>query len=343
MTSFRTFTPPSRCSRTFIFGPARGAPPTWMKTNGEFDRGNMKEDDATLGAHALYLARFVEEYEAQGIYVEAVHPQNEPGYLQDYPSCGWSPALMTEYIRDFLGPLFADRLPGRGIWVGTMSAPSDKNVVDAVMADSAAARLRHGDWRAVGPGPVRARLHLELPGARHADGAPLRELPQRKQHQSRSQRRRIRARKLRATSLTTFARAQATYMAWNMVLDTVGRNLDEVRPGLKMPCSPSMWARANSKSRPPTTSSVTSPSTSIRTPERVDVDGGDSVAWKNPDGDIVVVALQQWWFAEGRERVLGERTLRHRPRPGLRHGELASSVTVESVNACAAVRARVIA
>ena len=39
---------------------------------------NMKSDAQTLGAHALYMARFVEEYAKQGITIEAVHP-NGPG------------------------------------------------------------------------------------------------------------------------------------------------------------------------------------------------------------------------------------------------------------------------
>src|SRR5690606_1201924 len=57
-------------------------PPPWMKDNNAYDRGNMKNDAQTLGAHALYLARFVEEYATEGIVIEAVHPQNEPGYEQ---------------------------------------------------------------------------------------------------------------------------------------------------------------------------------------------------------------------------------------------------------------------
>lgn len=42
-------------------------PPTWMKTNEAFDGGNMKDDPRVFGAFALYLARFVEEYQAEEI------------------------------------------------------------------------------------------------------------------------------------------------------------------------------------------------------------------------------------------------------------------------------------
>lgn len=37
-------------------------PPTWMKTGGTFDGGNMKDDPRVYEAFVLYLARFVEEY-----------------------------------------------------------------------------------------------------------------------------------------------------------------------------------------------------------------------------------------------------------------------------------------
>ena len=54
------------------------SPPTWMKSNGAFEGGTMKEDDATLQAFALYLTKFVQEYGKQGIPIEVVHPQKEP-------------------------------------------------------------------------------------------------------------------------------------------------------------------------------------------------------------------------------------------------------------------------
>ena len=52
--------------------------PPWMKDSG----GNMKSDAQTQGAYALYLAKFVEEYGKEGLKIEAIHPQNEPGYAQ---------------------------------------------------------------------------------------------------------------------------------------------------------------------------------------------------------------------------------------------------------------------
>src|SRR5262249_25927278 len=84
-------------------------PPPWMKDNKSYDRGNMVDDAPTLGAYAVYLAKFVEEYGKEGIKVEAIPPQNEPGFPQDYPSCLWTGALMAKFIGNHLGPTFKDR------------------------------------------------------------------------------------------------------------------------------------------------------------------------------------------------------------------------------------------
>lgn len=264
------------------------SPPTWMKTNNAFDRGNMKEDDDTLDAHALYLARFVEEYEKEGITVEAVHPQNEPGYLQDYPSCGWNANLFTKYIRDHLGPLFKERLPNTQIWLGTMSNPTSKTIVDTVMQNSAAAAYVTGigvQWNqdqyvagyiSAYKKPVMQTEHRcgNFPNGNNTTRAPNDDA------YARESWRYIR-------DYINFG--VSYYMAWNMVLDTGGRNLDTVRP----------WAQnallavdVNAKSLLVTpayyvfrhVSQYVDPGAS-----RVSVQGGDSLAWKNPDGDIVLV------------------------------------------------------
>jgi glucosylceramidase len=266
------------------------SPPTWMKTNGAFDRGNMKEDDATLEAHALYLARFVEEYEEQGIYVEGIHPQNEPGYLQDYPSCGWSAALMTKYIREILGPLFAERLPGREIWVGTMSNPNDKSIVDAVMTDSAAAAFVTG----IG---VQWGQDQYVPGYVSSYQVPVMQTEHRCGNFPNAQQTNINlapnddayARESWGYIAHYIRQGASYYMAWNMVLDTVGRNLDEVRPWAQNALL-AVDVQAGTLKVTPTyyvfrhVAQYVDPDSS-----RVGVDGGDSVAWKNPDGDIVVV------------------------------------------------------
>lgn len=95
-------------------------PPTWMKANGAFDGGNMKDDPETYRAYALYLARFVEAYQAEGIDLFAVAVQNEPMIETHYPSCLWDPAQFGTFIRDYMGPLFEERAVQAAIMLGTI-------------------------------------------------------------------------------------------------------------------------------------------------------------------------------------------------------------------------------
>ena len=264
------------------------SPPPWMKSNNGYDRGTMKDDAATLDAHALYLARFVEEYEKEGIYVESVQPQNEPGFQQDYPSCGWSAGLMTNYIRDHLGPLFAERLPDREIWLGTMSNPmTDKQIVDTVMSNSGAANYITG----IG---VQWDQDQFVPGYLQSYGVPVMQtehrcgnFPNGNNSTTRAPNDDAYARESWGYIAHYIRQGVSSYMAWNMVLDPAGRNLDMVRP----------WAQ--------NAMLVVDGSELVVTPYyyvfrhvaqyvdpgsvRVGTQGGDVVAWKNPDGDIVAV------------------------------------------------------
>ena len=114
-------------------------PPRWMKDNNAYDGGHMKSDGVTLDAYARYLSRFVQAYAGEGINIEAVHPQTDPGYEQTYPSCLWSADVMTEFIDTYLGPLFAQEHPNVQLWLGAMAntnvAPS---IVQTVMSSTAA-------------------------------------------------------------------------------------------------------------------------------------------------------------------------------------------------------------
>ncbi len=100
--------------------------PDWMK-----DGMNMRSDPQTLEAHALYLAKFVEAYGEEGFTIEAVHPQNEPGYA----NVRWSQAVLIDYFKSYLGPKFAERGLDAEIWCGTMSHPDDANIATAVAND----------------------------------------------------------------------------------------------------------------------------------------------------------------------------------------------------------------
>lgn len=109
--------------------------PSWM-TSG----GSIKSDAQTQGAHALYLAKFVEEYAKEGLKIEAMHPQNEPGYAQ----VRWAPSLLINYFKTYMGPVFTQRNLTAEIWCGTMSAPIDSQIAQAVANDAASMKYVKG-------------------------------------------------------------------------------------------------------------------------------------------------------------------------------------------------------
>jgi glucosylceramidase len=133
-------------------------PPVWMKSSYKkdsgaspkpnpnvptkpsyYDGGNMKSDPAILTAYALYYTKFVQGYKDQGINIELVSPQNEPGYDQNYPSCLWDKATYTTFIGKYLGP--AMMTLGVKVMAGTLSnesAGKDADNATAALADATA-------------------------------------------------------------------------------------------------------------------------------------------------------------------------------------------------------------
>ncbi|HTV23967.1 MAG TPA: hypothetical protein VMG12_34990, partial [Polyangiaceae bacterium] len=125
-------------------------PPTWMKTNGAFDGGNFRDEPKMYAAYALYLARFVESYRAEGIDVSMVVPQNEPGQITRYPSCGWTPAQYVTFIRDHLGPTLKRRSLSTQIFAGTINQ-ADWDIL-SVLKEPGAASFIDGaalQWHAI--------------------------------------------------------------------------------------------------------------------------------------------------------------------------------------------------
>jgi glucosylceramidase len=207
-------------------------PPAWMKDNRSTDGGRIRNEPAVLDAYALYLARFVEAYAAEGIRVEAVQPQNEPGYAQTYPTCLWTPELLRDFVGGHLGPTFTRRGLSTQIWFGTLSAPEDVQHVSAVMADANAARYVRGfgvQWNTLNAVPEFARSYgLPIMQTEHRCG----NYPWRKNTFNASRAPNDHAYAIESWELiAAWVRAGVnSYLAWNMVLDTAGLNMDVERP-----------------------------------------------------------------------------------------------------------------
>ncbi len=270
-------------------------PPTWMKTNAAFDGGAMKDEPRVYDAYALYLAKFVESYAQQGIPVDMVVPQNEPGQLTDYPSCDWRPAQYTTFLRDHAGPLFKQRGLTTKLFVGTINQYQWD--VLSVLRDAGAAAYISGvtlQWQGLPHAAKIRELRPELPilqsetecGNNHWEPGFNPDEPPNDFAYAVYTWRKFR---------DYFNQGASSYMLWNMVLDEEGKNLDSKRPWpqnspvvvdrkqRRVTYTPMYWATKHFSAL------------IARGAHRVESSGGyaDRIAFSNPDGSAVVELLNE--------------------------------------------------
>jgi glucosylceramidase len=80
--------------------------PVWMKTNNNFVGGSL--DVAYYEAYANYFVKYVQGMAAEGIKIDAITMQNEPLNPYNNPSMEMSSAQQANFLRNHLGPVFAD-------------------------------------------------------------------------------------------------------------------------------------------------------------------------------------------------------------------------------------------
>jgi len=79
------------------------SPPGWMKTSDSMIFGSLLP--SAYGPFAEYFVKYVQAYEAAGVPIYAITPNNEPLHIpDDYPGMGMTAAEQTTFVRDFLGP-----------------------------------------------------------------------------------------------------------------------------------------------------------------------------------------------------------------------------------------------
>jgi len=270
-------------------------PPAWMKDNNSTDNGNMKDDAQVLSAFALYLEKFVLAYKGEGLTIEAIHPQNEPGYINPYPSCKWTEALYIKFIRDYLGPLFAkDNVPAQ-IWCGTMSNQTDGTIATNLAKDSKAMSYVKGfglQWNTRGSIAALKGTNQPIMQTEHKCGnydfatdywTQSSYDPNKPQNDF-------------AYGVESWKNIKDwigsgvnSYSAWNMVLDTLGTNLNATKPwhqnallvvdrsAKKLTATPAYYVFRH-------LSQFVAPQATV-----IGTSGGDALAFKNPDGKLVVV------------------------------------------------------
>ncbi len=270
-------------------------PPTWMKTNGSFDAGSMRDDPRVYDAYALYLARFLEAYKKEGINAYGVAVQNEPKIDRNYPTCLWTSRQFLVFIRDHLGPLFKKLGSPGEIMLGTLQDGDYSDFPAVVLGDKTANAFISSvgfQWdglssvaytRMKWPDKKIMQTETECGNFYWKEGFD----PDKPQNDW-------------AYGVYTWNKVKAflgqgagSYMLWNMVLDQEGKSIDAVQP---WPQNAAIVVNTASKSLTYTPlyyafkhfSYFVEPG-AVMIPVETSGLWEDVAAFKNPDGKVVVV------------------------------------------------------
>jgi glucosylceramidase len=151
------------------------SPPGWMKAGGSMLGGSMRK--SSFAVYARYLTKFLQDYAAEGVNIDALTSQNEVDTDQDgkMPACLWGQEYEAEFVARHLGPELARNKLATKIWildhnynlwgraVCTLDEPGVSQFVDGVA------------WHGYGGGPAAmTRVHEAHPD-KHAywtEGGP---------------------------------------------------------------------------------------------------------------------------------------------------------------------------
>jgi glucosylceramidase len=273
------------------------SPPAWMKDSNSIDgtdanetfTSHMLSDSQTLEALALYFARFVEEYATEGIHIEQVQPQNEPGYATRYPSCLWDAGLLGTFVGDYLGPTFESRGLDTEIWFGTLSNNDTySGHIGGLTGAAASYTVGVGlQWNTMGHiQELTNQGYLILQTEHKCGNYPWETATFNPDSPPNDHAYAVESWGL----IRDWIQAGAhVYSAWNMVLDTVGQNLDEYRA---WPQNALLTVDRNSKTLTATPAYYVFRHLSYFVDPgavRLGTNGGDALAFRNPDGSIVAI------------------------------------------------------
>jgi glucosylceramidase len=93
------------------------SPPGWMKPNKSMLGGAMRKTN--LAPYAQYFVKFLEEYKAEGVAIDAVTVQNETDAEQEgnMSACLWAQEAEIEFVKGYLGPALRKAGVPTKIWV----------------------------------------------------------------------------------------------------------------------------------------------------------------------------------------------------------------------------------
>ena len=124
---------------TFMANP--WSPPAWMKSNDSMTGGGSLNADA-YAPLAQYFVKFIQAYQAQGVPISVITPQNEPTYSTDYSSMDFPAADEANFIANNLGPALAQAQLSPKILAWDSNA--DTSYPETVLNDAAASQYVSG-------------------------------------------------------------------------------------------------------------------------------------------------------------------------------------------------------
>lgn len=120
------------------------SPPAWMKTTGAMKGGGALRPECRE-AWARYYVRYIDEFRREGVPIWAISVQNEPAAVQRWDSCVYSAEEERDFVRDHLGPtLAASEYAGTKIVIWDHNRDDLYNRAKVVYDDPAAARYVWG-------------------------------------------------------------------------------------------------------------------------------------------------------------------------------------------------------
>ena len=107
------------------------SPPASMKTNGSTVGGSLST--SSYGAYANHLRDFANYMSSNGASLYAISVQNEPDYIPDYESCGWSASQMRTFLNNNASVIpvrviAPETVHPKSDWYSTLSSSSQLDI-----------------------------------------------------------------------------------------------------------------------------------------------------------------------------------------------------------------------
>ncbi len=259
------------------------SPPGWMKTNNSMlNAGDVKSDPQTMNALALYFEKYVLAYRVLGINVTMVMPQNEPTQFGAYPSCFFSGRQLQEFIGKYLGPTFKRDRVNVEICLGTLTNSRWDHVAPTLSDPVALSYIKGIGFQWLGA-PAASKVHSDHPELMLMQTETICGNHENNWAYAEDQFRLIQS---------YFEAGVNSYMLWNMVLDQTGANWSPIGKSWNQ-CSPVVVDQATKQmTYTPQYYGFKHFSYYVQPgAHRVAVAGrwGDRIAFRNPDGTLVLI------------------------------------------------------